>query len=71
MKEKCQKRTDQGQVIGKGINADLWRTGKPAMQDHVWPLCLGLSELLHPWSRETKFLQRKNSENLRISQVVF
>lgn len=44
MKEKRQKRTDQGQVIGKDVSADLWRTGKPAMQDHVWPLCLGFSE---------------------------
>lgn len=34
------------------------------MQDHVWPLCLGLSEWSHPWSRETKFLQLHSTEEL-------
>jgi hypothetical protein len=71
--DKGQKRTDQGQVIGKHIKALLWRTGNLVMQDHVFPLCPGLSEPSHPWSREIRFLpfQIKSSENSRVSRILF
>lgn len=74
MKEKRQKRTDQGQVTGKDISADLWGTGKPLSKTMFGLSVLGFQND-HTLGQEKpnfyNFTQLKNSENLRISQVVF